>query len=171
MPISSSTNLDEYFDLLRLWLGDINSSSYRYTDVWLRTALTAGVEALAPWWNRKYLINQTTNDIERNNTYWTYRYSSPPIVQQEDVQPIILMASIIIKSGSLENFSWSLGRWRDAEISYSNIASGQTKDASLKRDLEFLGVYLTSPTKKLRNSLKGSLPGYMKNVHESKQDY
>ena len=171
MSVDTATNLDYLIDRLRLWLGDITVGHYRYTDAWLRTALVVGIEALMPWWNRKYLINQSTYYVERNTADWSYVYTSPPVVQPEDTWPIVIMASIITKEGSLENSSWNIGRWRDAEISYSNIAGGQLKDASLKRDWDLLMGYLTPPTKKLRTSKKGDLPGYRGSKHESGSDY
>lgn len=171
MSISVETNLDYLIDALRLHLGDTTVDSYRYTDEWLRTSLVGAVKALMRWWNAKYLINNTTYDAERNTSKWTYSYTDPPLIQHDDEYPIILMASIVIKSGSLENVSWSLGRWKDSEISYSNIASGNTKDVSIIRDWKFLELILSPPIKKLKGSLKGSLPGYQGNVHETRNDY
>ncbi len=171
MSISVVTNLDYLIDGLRLHLGDTTVGSYRYTDEWLRTSLVCSVKALMNWWSAKYLINDTTYNVERNTSQWTYTYVSPPVVQHDDEYPIIIMASIVIKGGSLENVSWSLGRWKDAEISYSNIATGNTKDISLLRDWNFLESYLTPPTKKLNRSLKGSLPGFQGNKHETRRNY
>lgn len=171
MSISTETNLDYLIDGLRLHLGDTTVGSYRYTDEWLRTSLVGAVKALMRWWNAKYLINNTTYNAERNTSKWTYSYADPPLLQHDDEYPIILMASIVIKSGSLENVSWNLGRWRDAEISYSNIATGNTKDTSILRDWRFLELILTPPTRKLKRSLKGSLPGFQENTHETRNDY
>ncbi len=171
MSISVETNLDYLIDGLRLHLGDTTVGSYRYTDEWLRTSLVGAVKTLMRWWSAKYLIDDTTYNVERNTSSWTYTYTSPPLVQHDDEYPIILMASIVIKSGSLENASWNLGRWKDSEISYSNIASGNIKDVSVLRDWRFLELILSPPTKKLKRSLKGSLPGYQGNVHETRNNY
>jgi len=140
---------------LRLKLGDLDPASYRYLDEWLHAALIGSVDALQRWWADKYQIdenNRVTPDIERR-----------------DIQPIILMASIIVKSGSLENFSWNVGSWRDAEISFSNIEGGRGKQESLKRDWDELNMLLPSPNKKLAGSVKGHLPGYVGNQNEFAQ--
>lgn len=170
MPVSTVTNLDYLIDRLRLHLGDTNATSYRYTDEWLRTALIASIKELMRWWSRKYLLD-TDNNAIRNTTDWNYKYTSPPLIQYEDEEPIILMASIIIKMGSLENMSWNLGHWKDAEISYSNIEGGKQKDTSLKRDWKLLTSMLQPPTKRLKEPLKGSLPGYRRSKHESGADF
>lgn len=160
MPISSS-NLDYLIDDLRLHLYDIDSSSYRYEEDWLLTALVAAVKTLMPWWNDKYVIDENY-DIQRNteDSEWTasdYRYSSPPILQRVDEKPIILMASIIIKKGTLENNAWDYGSWKDDEIAYSNIEGSKTKKESLKDDWNELTGILTPPTKKLAKTKKRDL--------------
>lgn len=172
MAVVESTNLDYLLPLLRFKLGDIDSSNYRYIDEWLLLALVAAVEALATRWNFKYLleISDTTYNIARNpNT--TYLISSPPLIQQGDERPIILMASILVKEGSMENASWSFGSWRDAEISYSNIESSKAKDASLQKDLDELDDILGKPRDRLAQAKKGSLPGYLGNPYERETDY
>lgn len=160
MPVRSS-NLDYLIDDLRLHLYDIDSSSYRYEDDWLRTALVAAVKSLMPWWNEKYVIN-TNNDVARNTSShgWAssdYEYDSPPVIMVGDERPIILMASIIIKGGTLENNAWDYGSWKDDEISYSNIEGGKQKNQSLMRDWNELTDYLTPPTKKLAQTFKRDL--------------
>jgi hypothetical protein len=168
MAIDTATNLDYIIEDLRLHLGDIDSSSYRYVDAWLRTSIVASVKALMQWWNYKYLINDSYN-VERNSNH-TYLFTSPPLVERGDERAIVLMAAIIIKMGSLENASWSLGRWRDAEISYSNIEGSRAKQESIKRDLEELEGLLSPPNKRLAQTIKGSLPGYLQNEYESAFD-
>lgn len=76
------------------------------------------------------------------------------------------MAAIIIKSGQLENLSWSVGAWRDAEISYSNIEASRRKDEMLQRDWTELTNILKPPQKRLASSNKGHLPGYVGSVRE-----
>lgn len=157
MPVRSS-NLDYLTDALRLQLYDIDSESYRYEDSWLLTALVAAVKALMPWWNDKYVID-SNNDVARNSSWDStkYKFDSPPIIQVGDERPIILMASIIIKGGTLENNAWDYGSWRDDEIQYSNIAGGKLKDTSLQRDWDELTGYLSPPTKKLAQTYKRDL--------------
>jgi hypothetical protein len=76
------------------------------------------------------------------------------------------MASIIIKKGSLQNMSWSVGNWRDAEIQYSNIEGGREREASLKDDWNELKSIITPPTRKLAPNVKMHLPGYKYGIFE-----
>ena len=169
MPIDETTNIDYLIDPLRLHLGDINSGSYRYTDEWLRTSLIMAIKALQRWWDYKYLVD-TNYDVYRNQQ-WDYLFPEPPVIQHGDEEPIILMASITIKEGSLENNSWNVGSWRDAEIAYSNIEGNKAKTASLQKDKEVLEVILKPPTKRLARTKKGSLPGYKGNLFERTTKY
>jgi len=157
MPVRA-TNLDYLLDDLRLHMYDIDSSSYRYEDSWLLTSLVAAVKALMPWWNNRYVID-SSNNIARNSNWddADYEFDSPPILQTKDERPVILMAAIIIKGGTLENNAWDYGSWRDDEISFSNIEGGKQKNASLKRDMEELTSYVTPPTKKLAQTFKRDL--------------
>lgn len=157
MPVRA-TNLDYLLDDLRLHMYDIDSSSYRYEDSWLLTSLVAAVKALMSWWNNKYVID-TSNNVARNSTWDDddYEFDSPPIVQINDERPIILMAAIIIKGGTLENNAWDYGSWRDDEIYFSNTEGGKQKNISLKRDVEELLTYVTPPTKKLAQTFKRNL--------------
>ena len=168
MPVNSS-NLDYLIDSLRLHLGDI-SSPYRYADEWLRTSLVISVKALQRWWNYKYLIDDDDN-VDRNDNYSDYLFSEPPIVERGDEKPIVLMASIIIKEGSLEDNSWAVGSWRDAEIGYSNIEGNRSKMGSIQRDWEELTNMLKPPVKRLAQPRKGSLPGYKNNIYERETKY
>lgn len=144
---------------LRLHLGDLDHTAYRYLDKWLIRALLLGIKTLGKWWDYKYLINFTTEDVYRNTTK-TFTYTEPPVIEDQDIRPIILMAGIIVKSGQLENVSWTLGSWRDAEISYSNISAGAQKENSIKRDWEELKSLLTPPNRRLAGAVKTHLPGY-----------
>lgn len=150
-----ATDLNYLIPRLRLKLGDLDPANYRYLDEWLHSALIASVDALERWWSSTYTIDE--ND------------RVTPTILRKDIQPIILMACIIVKSGSLENFSWNLGSWRDAEISFSNIEGGKGKQESLKRDWDELNKLLTSPNKKLASPVKGHLPGYVGNQEEFAQ--
>ena len=157
MPVRA-TNLDYLLDDLRLHMYDIDSSSYRYEDSWLLTSLVAAVKALMPWWNARYVIDDS-NNIARNSNWDDndYEFDSPPILQRKDERPVILMAAIIIKGGTLENNAWDYGSWRDDEVAFSNIEGGKQKNASLKRDMEELTSYVTPPTKKLAQTFKRDL--------------
>jgi len=170
----TSSNIDYLIDKLRLELGDI-TTPYRYTDDWLRTSLVGSVETLQKWWTRKYTVSYTddyaTATIERNTADWSYTEDNPPIIQTMDTRPIILMASIVLLGGQLENFSWNVSRWKDAEISYSNIAGADLKKLGLTKRWDELTGFLTPPNKRLRPSKKGELPGYKNNQFESGKDF
>jgi len=157
-------NLSYLIPRLRLHLGDIDATSYRYLDEWLGLSLVAAIETLQPWWNYKYLVDEN-DDVYRNTTV-RFLHSEPPVIERGDIRPIILMAAIIIKSGQLENLSWSVGAWRDAEISYSNIEASRRKDEMLQRDWTELTNILKPPQKRLASSNKGHLPGYVGSVRE-----
>ncbi len=160
--MTTTVDLSYLIPPLRLHIGDRDES--RYTDEWLYTALVASISALQTWWNYKYLVDDD-NDAYRNPNS-RFLHSSPPIIQNSDERPIILMASIIIKRGELENMSWNLGSWRDAEISYSNIEGGRAKRESLAQDWDELTKMLKPPQKALAESKKGHLPGFLENVQE-----
>lgn len=158
MSIPTSTSLDYLLPYLRLHLGDIDSTSYRYLDEWLRVALVQSVKELQRWWADKYLIDGSTYVVSRNSN-WTYDYDSPPVIQHKDEEPIILMASLLIKGGSLEANSWNAGSWRDAEFSVSNIEGSRAKEASFKLDWDKLTEILTPPSKKLTFPFRASIYG------------
>ena len=165
----ATTTLTYLLTDLRLHLGDIDPTSYRYTDQWLEVALQMSIKTLGRWWNFKYLIN-SSQEVYRNPNI-TYLFSEPPVIETQDERPIILMASIVIKEGSLENNSWSAVSWRDAEISFSNLESSRSKQASLMKDWEELTLLMSPPTSRLAQPRKGSLPGFKQNVFESRGDY
>ena len=160
----ATVNLSYLIPRLRLHLGDLDATSYRYLDEWLRLALVASVETLQTWWNHKYRLDDN-NDVYRNTTI-RFLFPEPPVIQKSDNRPIILMAAIILKSGQLENLSWNVGAWKDAEISYSNIEASRRKDEMLKRDWTELTNILKPPQKRLASSNKGHLPGYVGSIRE-----
>lgn len=166
MAILTPTNVDYLIDKLRLHLGDINPATYRYLDEWLRTAIIGAVEKLERWWNYKYLVNDTTYNVYRNTETCSFTLAEPPVIEQFDKDIIILMASIIIKQGDLQNSSWTFGSWKDAEISYSNIEGSKSKEGSIERDWLELTSLIKPPQKQLANSKKSSLPGYKDNAWE-----
>jgi hypothetical protein len=142
------SNLSYLIAVLRLEIGDINPASYRYTDEWLDTALVSSIVALQRWWNNKYLVDETYTTVSRNPDI-TFIFSEPPVIQTSDETPVVLMASYIIQSGSLENSAWSIGTWRDAEYYVSNTDGGRIRDAGLKRTWDRLLMYLKPPQKRL----------------------
>lgn len=163
-PTTITSNLDYLLPDLRIHLGDIDSTAYRYTDSNLSTSLLMAIKALGKWWRFKYLVDES-NTVSRNG-YYPFTLSEPPILEMSDERAVILMASLITKGGDLEKNVWSVGSWRDAEIYYSNIEAGKNKNLSIQRDLDELTSLVTPPNKRLARTLKGSLPGYLNNDYE-----
>lgn len=148
------TVMAEMMPAFRLHLGDINPASYRYIDDWLHVALESAVKALQRWWGDKYLFVEDGRHLIRNPNYTNFIEDEPPTIQDRDQRIIILMASILVKSGQLEANSWNVGSWKDAEIAVSNIETGRSKEFSMKLDWEELKSYLLPPTKRLAGALR-----------------
>ena len=163
-----TTTVDYLLPELRLHLGDIDPATYRYTDEWLIVSLEMSIKSLGRWWNSKYLLD---SHLVSRNPNLTFIFAEPPVIETQDERPILLMASIIIKEGSLESNSWNAGAWKDAEISFSNLEGSRSKQLSLQKDWDELGMILSPPTKRLSQALKGSLLGYKQNTFENMGDF
>ena len=151
---------------IRLNLGDINPVSYRYTNEWIKVAIEGAVKALSGWWNAKYIIDPY-NSVSRNSlVYGLFSESEPPVIEPRDERIIILMSTIVILEGSLENSAWNLASWKDNEISYSNLEGGRIRDKNLQRLWDELLYLTTPPTRKLARTVKSDLPGYLNNDYE-----
>lgn len=149
--------LSDLVTALRLHLGDIDSSSYRYMDKWLMTALETAIMALQRWWGDKYLIDFSGDYVYRNPDS-TFVEDAPPEIEHRDRRPIVLMAAILVKSGQLESNSWQVGSWKDAEIAVSNIEGSRSKQFGINLDWTELQMYLKPPGKKLFGGVRTSLP-------------
>ena len=145
--------------ILRLYLGDTDPLSYRYLDEWLKVSLLSAIKSLQRWWRDRYLIDDDTKLVYRN-TDSTFAEDEPPIILTGDEMPIILMASILIKSGGLESNSWNLGSWKDAEYAVSNIASKDAKEKGIQMDWDRLFLYLSPPTKRLTTGSRVSFSDF-----------
>lgn len=157
MPIEVSTDLDYLIPELRLKLYDVDPTNYRYLDSWLRVALVESLKALQRWWRIRYTIDDSYVVARYANS--TFSVDAPPVIMQADEEPIILMASILVKGGVLQNNSWDIGTWRDAEVYVSNIEGGRLKDSSLMADWDRLQLYLRPPTKRLFIGGRSTIPG------------
>lgn len=146
--IEEPNELSDLIPDLRAYLGDTNLSAFRYTDEWLYAALVMAVKSLQRWWRNRYLFDTSGKYIARNPNS-TFTFASPPEIEDADQRALILMASVIIKSGQLENSSWSTSTWRDAEYYVSNVEGGRMKDISLKRDWDELLSILKPPQRRL----------------------
>ncbi len=158
MPITVTTDLDYLIPSLRLRLGDIDPANYRYLDEWLRVALVGALKTLQSWWGIRYLIDDTTYVVTRYSGS-TFQFEAPPVIQSNNEAPIVLMAAILVKNGSLENSSWTTGSWRDAEVSVSNIAGLSSREGLLGKFWDELLWYVTPPNKRLTIGARSSIPG------------
>lgn len=156
--ITVTTDLDYLIPELRYRLQDTDETAYRYLDEWLRVALVSALKALQRWWRIRYVIDETNYTVTRYSGS-TFLVDEPPVIQQHDEIPIIIMASILTKSGVLQNNSWNVGSWRDAEIAVSNIESGRLKETSLKMDWGELEMYILPPTRRLTGIVRSPIPG------------
>jgi hypothetical protein len=156
--ITVTTDLDYLIPELRARLGDTDETAYRYLDEWLRVSLVSALKALQRWWRIRYVIDETTYVVSRYAGS-TFLVDEPPVIQQQDETPLLIMASILTKSGVLQNNSWTIGSWRDAEIAVSNIEGGKLKDSSLGRDWNELEMYILPPTRRLTGIVRTEIPG------------
>lgn len=155
--IETTTDLDYLLPELRLHLYDVDPATYRYMDSWLKVALVEGLKALQRWWRIRYIIDDSYVVSRYSNSI--FELAAPPVIMHQDEELIILMASILIKSGVLQDASWNVGTWRDAEIYVSNISGGQLKDSSLKADWDRLLLFIKPPQKRLTLGARMTVPG------------
>lgn len=142
---------------LRLRIGDIDSSSYRYLDEWLMIALVASIRGLERWWGSKYKATEG-GQVSRNASYTKFEFGeNEGVIQKKDEDIIILKAALIVLEGSLENSAWAIGSWKDAEISYSNIQSGNLRGDTIKRIKEELDSILKPPSKRLTRGYRATI--------------
>ncbi len=155
-----SSGLEELISILRIQIGDTESTP-TYSDETLHEILRHSVSSLMNRWNHKYFVD---NDgvVQRDTSDFIFDYSSPPVIQRQDHRAIVLMASIMIKSGKKFSTSSNTISFRDEEISYSNIESSRQLSSSLQDDLSELETML--PKKKLAKAvysrLYGEVPDY-----------
>lgn len=157
MPIETTTNLDNLIMFVRLRIGDVEPNSYRYLDSWIRTALVAAIDKLGKWLNYKYLLDSNFN-VYRNPEYLNFEFDeSFGVIEPGDKDIVVLMASIILLEGSLENSAWNFHSWRDAEISYSNLEQSRTRNEILSKMWDELYNTLKPPVKRLARSRRGKV--------------
>lgn len=133
----TSSNLDYLLPALRLQVGDPAGTTF--SDSLLLTGLVNGVKMLASRWNSKYLID-SNNDVYRN-TAVTFKYTSPPIVEQQDEIAIILAASILVRRSALTSSSAAFTNWSTPDLSFSNVQASKTLLDLLKADEEQLTLF------------------------------
>ena len=155
-----SSNIEDLILPLRVQIGDTDGLP-TFSDEKLHIVLLESVASLMNRWGDKYYI---TNDgvVKRNNNI-NFTWSSPPEIQHKDRRPIVLQASILIKSGTKFSESGNTVSWRDEEISYSNIESAKQRSSTLDDDVKELEAIL--PSKKLAKPVYGRLYGWKENYN------
>ena len=136
---------------LRLRIGDIDETSYRYLDEWLLVALIMALRSLERYWGSKYIVTEG-GYVTRNTEYLNFEFEETEgVIQRKDEDIIVIKAALIVLEGSLENSAWSIGSWRDAEIAVSNIESGRLRTETLRALKAELDGLIKAPTKRLSN--------------------
>lgn len=167
----TTKSLDYLIPYVRLRVGDTNSAAYRYLDEWIMQALTLAVKNLQKFWNFKY-ITSDGGVVYRNPSITEFLFDeSYGVIEDKDENVIVLMASIIMLEGSLENSAWDAVSWKDAEISFSNLEQFRSRDASLKRMIDELYSLIKPPTKRLAWVKGYPLQGFKDNPFENNKKY
>lgn len=144
-----SVSVDYLIPRLRLRIGDIDSSSYRYLDEWLIISLVSSIRGLERYWGSKYIITEG-GYVSRNANYLDFEFpESSGVIQKKDEEIIIIKAALIILEGSLENSAWNLGSWRDSEIYYSNTESARARGNTISKLQAELDSLIKPPIKRL----------------------
>lgn len=144
---------------VRLRIGDMDALAYRYTDAWITQALILAIKGSQRFWHSRYTVTDA-GLVSRNLASSFSTAEADGVIEDKDEPIIVVLASIYMLEGSLENSAWSTASWKDAEISYSNLEGARTKDSNLKRLLDELYSYITPPSKRLAHTIGGRLPGF-----------
>ena len=164
--LTDTTDLDYLIPALRMHLWDV-TEPYTYEDGLLKRCLLESLKILMGRWDSRYLLSYADENwvVTRNPTV-TFTEAAPPTVQYMDERPIVLAASIALKSGVIYITSFNTSSWRDEEVSFSNIAGGKMAQDSLERDWIELGRLLPERIHRLAGTAKQSLLGFRKNTNE-----
>jgi hypothetical protein len=150
---------------VRTRIGD-RTAPYRYDDAWIVDALLLAVKGLQRYWNYRYLVDATTNEVSRNS-YVEFLFPEPPVIQSADEDIIVLAAAIVMLEGSFENSAWNAVSWRDNEIAYSNLEQFRSREGLLGKLADELYSKIKPPREHLIWPSKQSLPGYKGNRFET----
>jgi len=153
-------SIDYLIPYVRVEIGDTTPASYRYLDEWIVAALTLSVKKAQRYWRSKYLITDK-GYVTRSTLISFDTVESVGVIEDRDEPILVLLAAIAILEGGLENHAWDVASWKDAEISYSNIAGGQIRNDNLKRLKVQLDDMIKAPTKRLAWTQGSPLPGFM----------
>lgn len=152
----TQTDLDFLIPFVRFHMGDLETR--RYTTDTIRTALIYGFKLLQRRMNNKYLIDVNNTTVTRNTAMsYYFKEDAPPVIESRDQAAFILQASILLKSGIMQDSSWQVAAWRDDEISYSNLQADRSRRLGLDRDREMLEEFFKL---RLFAGRRQALPGF-----------
>ena len=151
-----TSNLEELIAPLRIQIGDL-ATTPTYSDETLHMVLRNAVTALMRRWNDRYYVD--VDGVVHRNSGIEFIWSSPPVIQSGDTRPIIVQASIMIKTGKKFSEAGNAVSWKDDEISYSNREAALQTSSSLKDDIDELNTLLPV---KLAGTKYGRLLGWDK---------
>lgn len=144
------SNLGQYIDDVRLYVGDIGSTEFDNTTI--LTALENGIKYLGKRWYNRYLIfssgiianssipgiytvntpNGTMQvsssilegDVFRNSAI-QFVGSPPPIIEESDLPAVFIAASYLLRRAKASSSTAGLS-WSTPDLTYSNIQSAKT---------------------------------------------
>jgi len=155
-----SVAIDYLIPYVRVEIGDLTAASYRYLDEWILSALILATKKSYRYWRSKYLITDE-GIVTRSTTISFDTTEDTGVIEDRDEPILVILAAITILEGGLESHAWDIASWKDAEISYSNIAGGQIRNDNLKRLKVQLDDMIKAPTKRLAWTQGAPLPGFM----------
>lgn len=157
--LSEPTNLDYLIPRLRMAIGDIAGD--KYSDVLLRTALTYGVNSLESRWYSRYQIfwdyivapdqpddkpgyiwaHTTHGDAyipeglaegsAFRNPFIAFTQKSPPTIQSDDEEIILLSAQLILLKAQIRSSADSFVSWSTEDIRYNNSYAEKSLSSQL----------------------------------------
>lgn len=97
------------------------------------------------------------NDVFRN-PYHTFTDPGAQVFSQEDEEPIILAATIVLRAMQISSSASTFQSWSDGEYSFSNIAASNTMRAMYVDALAQLDAYFK---KRLSSAIRESFPMFV----------
>lgn len=173
--IITSSNLDYLITPVRMHVGDLTEVTF--SDSVILTALVYAVKYLQNRWNNRYLIytsgmivtgttvntpNGTCdlaslpgeNDAFRN-CHVTFTSAAPPIIDQNDELPIILVSAINLRRSVITSSIHVFSNWSTPDLSFSNVSSSKSLEALINADLKLLDDFFK---KRLATPQKSTFP-------------
>jgi hypothetical protein len=173
--ITTITNLDPYIPIVRIHLGDVTGT--QFSDNLVRTALVYGVKALGQKWSNRYFIftsDMAISATEINtpsgivtvatlpneydafrNTYQPFTSSEPPVIEQTDETPLILMAALGVRKSVITSSMSAFTNWSTPDLSYSNVQASKSLMDMLSADQKALDDWFKT---RLAKATKQNIP-------------